>query len=53
MLAIVLFSPAVLPARAQAPVTVRFGVDQFIFGSLVLIADENGIFKKYGITPVI
>lgn len=46
------FAPAPR-ASAQAPVTVRFGVDQFIFGSPVLVADEIGIFRKYGVRPVI
>lgn len=52
VLMVILLS-AVPPAGAQAPVTVRFGVDSFILGSPVYIADELRIFQKLGIKPVI
>jgi NitT/TauT family transport system substrate-binding protein len=44
---------AAAPVDAQPPLTVRFGVDSFILGSPVYIADELRIFQKVGIRPVI
>lgn len=42
-----------VPAGAQPPVTVSFGVDSFILGAPVHVAAERGIFQKYGIRPVV
>lgn len=41
------------PAGAQPLATVRFGVDSFILGAPVHVAAERGIFRKYGINPVV
>ncbi|MDR7428192.1 MAG: ABC transporter substrate-binding protein [Armatimonadota bacterium] len=55
LLAALLFIPlnSPTPAAAQVALTVRFGVDSFILGSPVYIADELRIFQKVGIRPVI
>ncbi len=39
------------PAQAAAPTQVRFGVDAFILGAQIHVAEERGLFKKYGIDP--
>lgn len=39
--------------RAQQPVTVRFGVDQFILGAQIWIAREKGYFERNGIAAEI
>jgi NitT/TauT family transport system substrate-binding protein len=52
LLAVVLAGVAA-STQAQGPLTVRFGVDQFILGAPVHVAAELGIFRRYGIRPVI
>lgn len=39
--------------RAASTTQVRMGVDSFILGAQIHVAAERGLFKKYGIDPVV
>ncbi|MFZ5925293.1 MAG: ABC transporter substrate-binding protein [Bacillota bacterium] len=42
-----------MPIQAAGTSQVRMGVDSFILGAQIHVASERGLFKKYGIEPVV